>query len=106
AVRAAVGMGAVAVALAAAACGGQRTLVETQTVIAPAAATTTSTVVAPLHSAADVVASVLPSVVNVRTQNFGGAHTDGSGVVIDRRGIIVTNYHVIEGGRIVTVAFN
>ena len=70
---------------------------ETQPQAAPAGA--------PL-SIADAVERVLPSVVNVRTETFGGGKGDGSGVVIDRAGIIVTNYHVIEGTTKVNVAFN
>ena len=57
-------------------------------------------------SLADVVARVLPSVVYVRTKSFGGGEGDGSGVVLDRAGIIVTNNHVIEGTTSVTVVFN
>jgi S1-C subfamily serine protease len=55
---------------------------------------------------ADVVEGVLPSVVNVRTRSFGGGEGDGSGVVLDRAGIIVTNNHVVEGTTSVTVVFN
>jgi putative serine protease PepD len=57
-------------------------------------------------SLADVVERVLPSVVNVRTKSFGGGEGDGSGVVLDRAGIILTNNHVIEGTTSVTVVFN
>src|SRR5215210_8564578 len=60
---------------------------------------------APL-SIADAVERVLPSVVNVRTLTFGGGKGEGSGVVLDRGGIIITNNHVIEGTTKVTVAFN
>ena len=45
---------------------------------------------------------MLPSVVYVRTQTFGGGKGEGSGVVLDRSGIIVTNNHVIEGTTKVT----
>ena len=55
---------------------------------------------------ADVVARVLPGVVNVRTVGFDGNKGEGSGVVIDRRGVILTNNHVIRGARTVTVSFN
>jgi S1-C subfamily serine protease len=54
----------------------------------------------------EVVARVRPSVVqiNVLTQNGGGL---GSGVIIDRRGYIITNNHVVEGARqIEVVLFN
>jgi len=53
-----------------------------------------------------VVAKVRPTVVqiNVATQNGGGL---GSGVIIDPKGYIVTNNHVIEGGqKIEVVLFN
>lgn len=53
-----------------------------------------------------VVTKVRPTVVqiNVATQNGGGL---GSGVIIDPRGYIVTNNHVIEGGqKIEVVLFN
>ena len=57
-------------------------------------------------SAADVVALVLPGVVNVKTVGFDGRKGEASGVVIDRRGVIVTNNHVVRGARILTVSFN
>jgi S1-C subfamily serine protease len=53
-----------------------------------------------------MVERVLPSVVNVRTTSFGGGSGEGSGVVLDRSGIIVTNNHVVEGTTRVNVAFN
>ncbi|MBA2439906.1 MAG: trypsin-like peptidase domain-containing protein [Thermoleophilaceae bacterium] len=58
------------------------------------------------ESLANVVERVLPSVVNVRTKSFGGGEGDGSGVVLDRAGIIVTNNHVVEGTTSVDVVFN
>jgi putative serine protease PepD len=54
----------------------------------------------PSSEVTEMVQRVLPSVVNVRTQ--GG---EGSGVVIDRRGILVTNNHVVQGATNVTVVF-
>ena len=57
-------------------------------------------------SIADMVERVLPSVVNVRTTSFGGGSGEGSGVVLARSGIIVTNNHVVEGTTRVNVAFN
>lgn len=62
-----------------------------------------------VSSAVDVVEAVLPSVVNVQVQidTFRGtAEGEGSGVVIDSAGIILTNNHVVEGASRVTVAFN
>jgi serine protease Do len=83
----------------------------------PPSATTPATVTvteteptreAPAASAplADMIERVLPSVVNVRTISFGGGSGEGSGIVLDRRGIIVTNNHVVEGTTRVNVAFN
>ena len=60
----------------------------------------------PGTSVADMVERVLPSVVNVRTTSFGGGSGEGSGVVLDSGGIIVTNNHVVEGTTRVNVAFN
>jgi S1-C subfamily serine protease len=53
----------------------------------------------------DVVAKVVPSVVNVRTVGFNGDKGEASGVVIDRAGLIVTNFHVVRGARTLTVTF-
>jgi S1-C subfamily serine protease len=58
----------------------------------------------PTPSIADVVTQVVPAVVTVVNQQVGtlrfGATVDsrilGSGIVIDPRGYIVTNYHVVE----------
>ncbi len=81
------------------------TATRTVTVSEPAL-TETEPVAAASGSLADVVERVLPSVVNVRTKSFGGGEGDGSGVVLDRAGIILTNNHVIEGTTSVTVVFN
>ena len=71
-------------------------------------ATTQGAVVATSHSAtvADVAADVLPSVVSLAVRGPDAAGS-GSGVVLDERGHILTNNHVVEagvGGR-VEVAF-
>ncbi len=63
---------------------------------------------------ADMVERVLPTVVNVRVRSvsfdeFGDAQEgrgQGSGVVIDPSGIIVTNNHVVAGASEVEVVFN
>ncbi len=83
------------------------TAAQTVTVTEPSA-TETSATPAPdrAGSLADAVARVLPSVVNVRTESFGGGRGEGSGIVLDRRGIILTNNHVVEGTTRVTVVFN
>jgi S1-C subfamily serine protease len=62
-------------------------------------------------SVAEVVEKVLPSVVNVKVtglgESFGGdeERAQGSGVIIDKSGYIVTNNHVIEGAAEVEVVF-
>ena len=105
---------ALLVAVALAGCSGDEkegapssTAVQTVTVTEPSSNETTA---APAPdragSLAEAVARVLPSVVNVRTETFGGGRGEGSGVVLDRRGVILTNNHVVEGTTRVTVVFN
>jgi S1-C subfamily serine protease len=100
----------VAAGLVAAGCGEQSsksvTTVVTVTRTTTAAAPSSSTGAPRGASTADVVARVLPGVVNVRTVGFNGNQGEGSGVVIDRRGVILTNNHVIRGARTLTVSFN
>jgi serine protease Do len=66
-----------------------------------------------LPSIADVVALVKPSVVainvKVTTNTFFGPSTEegaGSGWIIDKDGIIVTNNHVVEGADSITVTLD
>ena len=71
----------------------------------------TSNVNQELPDIADVVAAVKPAVVAINTQSisydfFNRAYTEqgaGSGWIIDKSGIIVTNNHVVEGAQTVTV---
>ena len=101
-------MATAALGLVAAACGNSSndaatsvvTVTRTTTAAAPPAAAGAG------GSTADVVARVLPGVVNVKTVGFDGRKGEASGVVIDRRGVIVTNNHVVRGARILTVSFN
>lgn len=56
----------------------------------------------------DLVDQVKPSVVAIRTQagrGLGRQNGLGSGVVIDKNGNILTNYHVVEGADTLTVKF-
>ncbi|MDQ4126020.1 MAG: trypsin-like peptidase domain-containing protein [Actinomycetota bacterium] len=64
---------------------------------------------APHSSLAEVIDEALPSVVNVRVESFdltgNSQEGQGSGVVIDKKGIILTNFHVVEAATEVTVSF-
>jgi serine protease Do len=71
--------------------------------------------VPPPSTTAEVVEKVLPSVVNVRVRALqpdplGGGIQEGrgqgSGVIIDRRGIIVTNNHVVQSATEVNIVLN
>lgn len=71
----------------------------------------TSSAAIPADSVVDVVDAVLPSVVNIRTRSseagaFGvveGGST-GTGFVVAPEGIVVTNYHVVEGAQEIIVS--
>ncbi|MDQ4095647.1 MAG: trypsin-like peptidase domain-containing protein [Actinomycetota bacterium] len=68
----------------------------------------------PSSTVADTIEGVLPSVVNVRVTSLrqdilGGVEEgrgQGSGVIIDRRGVIVTNNHVVQQATEVTVVLH
>ena len=59
----------------------------------------------PASETAEIVEKVLPSVVNVQVTSFNvdpfgspeEAEGQGSGVVLDEEGIIITNFHVVSG---------
>lgn len=77
----------------------------------PSSSTTQTSVVLP--DVADVVARVKPSVVAITTEItsyfFNQTYTQqgaGSGWIIDPNGIIVTNNHVIEGAKTITVTLD
>ncbi len=60
-------------------------------------------------SLADLVEQVSPAVVNIIVQTETAESVtegQGSGFVIDPKGELVTNYHVIEGGTTIEVEFN
>src|SRR5439155_5862330 len=106
----------VAAAVALSACTSQVTSAEGEAAIATTAPKVTfdqSTQTPPPSSLAQIIQRVLPSVVNVRVTGvafnpFGGSQevkAEGTGVVIDRNGIILTNNHVIEGAVKVEVVF-
>ena len=63
----------------------------------------------PRSPVAEVVAEALPSVVNVKVTSVGAVglgRGEGSGVVIDASGVILTNFHVVSGAVNVEVVFN
>ena len=69
----------------------------------------------PASDVADVIQEVLPSVVNVRvtalqpdilTGDIEEGRGQGSGVIIDKRGVIVTNNHVVQQATEVTVVLH
>jgi serine protease Do len=100
------------------------TVTQTTTAVSPTTSTSASTWTAPpatassvnqaLPNIADVVAAVKPSVVAINIEVtsydfFNRAYTQqgaGSGWIIDSNGIIVTNNHVIEGAKTVTVTLD
>jgi S1-C subfamily serine protease len=107
-VRLSLAAAAAALGLCVAGCGGEsRTATVATTVTRTETVTETVSTAAPAPSPeANVVARVLPSVVNVRTTLFDGGRAEGSGVIVAPSGIIVTNFHVVEGAKSLQVAFN
>jgi S1-C subfamily serine protease len=63
----------------------------------------------PASATSKVVAKALPSLVNVRVSGLstggGSQKAEGSGVIIDPNGIIITNNHVVTGALNVKVVF-
>jgi S1-C subfamily serine protease len=109
-------------ALALAGCGGQaETSPPASTGIAATSTSTgasqpgaAATAPATGGSLADMVEEVLPSLVNVRVQLggggfledlIGGGEGEGSGVIIDENGTILTNNHVVQDAESVTIVF-
>jgi len=94
-----------AVATAPAGASGTQATSSTQTDEASNDATVSLTAIEDLPG---IVERVSPSVVAISTVSGTGARTAqglGTGVVADKQGHILTNYHVIEGARQVTVEF-
>ena len=107
-------LAALALGLAAAGCGaGADSDSASTTQAIPAQATATATQAAG-PELADMVEDVLPSLVNVRVQKGGagglledllggGGEGQGSGVIIDPKGIILTNNHVVQDAESVEI---
>lgn len=74
-----------------------QTPVLSQPIVAPAASTSSI--------AGSVYSSAGPAVVEIGVRSAGGGGT-GSGVVVAQDGRIVTNYHVVEQARSITVRFS
>ena len=55
------------------------------------------------RSTADIVEEVTPSVVAIQAQTRFG-DSSGTGVILESNGLILTNQHVIDGARTITVA--
>ncbi|MDA0365002.1 MAG: trypsin-like peptidase domain-containing protein [Chloroflexi bacterium] len=100
-----------------AACSNDRGPAATATSpLAPAASASATTGAAPTAGAAqifnvtgianlaDVVDRVMPSVVEIDTT--GPQSGVGTGIVLDRQGHVLTNYHVVEGALEITVRLN
>jgi S1-C subfamily serine protease len=63
----------------------------------------------PRSPLAEIIAADIPSVVNVKVtsiNNVGLGRGEGSGVVIGKDGVILTNFHVVRGAVDVEVVFN
>lgn len=55
--------------------------------------------------AVEKTSAAIVSVKVVKERGYGSSDIDGSGVVVDERGYMVTNYHVIRGGSRIAVVF-
>ncbi|WP_084659030.1 S1C family serine protease [Thermogemmatispora onikobensis] len=66
--------------------------------------TTSAKVVTTAEQAREAaIAKVQPAVVQINVSTASGASGIGSGVIIDKRGYIVTNYHVVESAQQIEV---
>ena len=60
----------------------------------------------PVRDLADLVEIVEPAIVQINTYGPGGHSSTGSGFVLDCRGIVVTNYHVIRNANSAVTIFH
>jgi S1-C subfamily serine protease len=107
-------LAALALGLTAAGCGADSNSDSASTTPAVSSQVTAAATHAAGPELADMVEGVLPSLVNVRVQMggggglledllSGGGEGQGSGVVIDPKGIILTNNHVVENAESVEI---
>jgi S1-C subfamily serine protease len=107
-------LAALVLGIAVAGCGAEADSDPAATAPAPAQATAAPAAQAAGPELADMVEEVLPSLVNVRVQMGGagglledllggGGEGQGSGVIIDAKGIILTNNHVVQDAESVEI---
>jgi S1-C subfamily serine protease len=107
-------LAALVLGIAVAGCGAEADSDPAATAPAPAQATAAPAAQAAGPELADMVEDVLPSLVNVRVQMGGagglledllggGGEGQGSGVIIDAKGIILTNNHVVQDAESVEI---
>jgi S1-C subfamily serine protease len=107
-------LAALVLGIAVAGCGAETDSDPAATAPAPAQATAAPAAQAAGPELADMVEDVLPSLVNVRVQMGGagglledllggGGEGQGSGVIIDAKGIILTNNHVVQDAESVEI---
>jgi S1-C subfamily serine protease len=107
-------LAALVLGIAVAGCGAEADSDPAATAPAPAQATAAAAAQAAGPELADMVEEVLPSLVNVRVQMGGagglledllggGGEGQGSGVIIDAKGIILTNNHVVQDAESVEI---
>src|SRR5262249_49477663 len=71
--------------------------------LSAAVAAADETTVSRLNPTVKAVQKVKPSVVTIKTPAASGKDTTGSGVIIDERGFIITNRHIIGAAKKVKV---
>jgi S1-C subfamily serine protease len=107
-------LAALVLGIAVAGCGAEADSDPAATAPAPAQATAAPSAQSAGPELADMVEDVLPSLVNVRVQMGGagglledllggGGEGQGSGVIIDAKGIILTNNHVVQDAESVEI---
>jgi S1-C subfamily serine protease len=77
-------------------CGG-KSKESAPAVASPTAVVTSGNVLEQTDAAiSEILSDVLPSVANVKIVTAFGATSEGTGIVVDSDGLILTNYHVVD----------